>query len=97
VALIEGKKDTLPPGHGLDQAKGYQRAGSHNVLFVFSSNGHQFVEFDRTTGMTTTPRPMSEFAVQPRRAVGLADQSRGNLHRHVERLWKCPPHTTGQP
>ena len=61
VALIEAKKDTLPPGHGLDQAKGYQRAGSHNVLFVFSSNGHQFVEFDRTTGLTTTPRPMSEF------------------------------------
>ncbi len=61
VALIEAKKDTLPPGHGLDQAKGYQRAGSHNVLFVFSSNGYQFVEFDRTTGMTTAPRPMSEF------------------------------------
>ena len=25
VALIEAKKDTLPPGHGLDQAKGYLR------------------------------------------------------------------------
>lgn len=61
VALIEAKKDSLPPGHGLDQAKGYLAACRHNVLFVFSSNGHLFVEFDRTTGMTTSPRPLSEF------------------------------------
>lgn len=51
----------LPPGHGLDQGKGYLAASRHNVLFVFSSNGYQFVEFDRTSGMTTMPRPMSEF------------------------------------
>jgi type I restriction enzyme, R subunit len=61
VALIEAKKDTLPPGHGLDQAKGYLDASRHNVLFVFSSNGHLFVEFDRTRGMTSAPRPLSEF------------------------------------
>jgi hypothetical protein len=61
IALIEAKKDTLPPGHGLDQAKGYLAASRHNVLFVFSSNGHLFVEFDRTTGMTESPRPLSEF------------------------------------
>ncbi len=28
LALLEAKKDTLPPGHGLDQAKGYLRAPS---------------------------------------------------------------------
>jgi type I restriction enzyme R subunit len=61
VALIEAKKDTLPPGHGLDQAKGYLRASQHNVQFVFSSNGHLFVEFDRSTGTTSQPRPLSEF------------------------------------
>ena len=61
VALIEAKKDTLPPGHGLDQAKGYLRASQHNVQFVFSSNGYLFVEFDRSTGMTSAPRPISEF------------------------------------
>ena len=61
VALLEAKKDTLPPGHGLDQAKGYLRASQHNVQFVFSSNGYLFVEFDRSTGMTSTPRPLSEF------------------------------------
>jgi type I restriction enzyme R subunit len=61
VALIEAKKDTLPPGHGLDQGKGYLRASQHNVQFVFSSNGHLFVEFDRSTGMTSAPRPIAEF------------------------------------
>ena len=61
VALIEAKKDTLPPTHGLDQGKAYARAKRMNVPFVFSSNGHQFVEYDRTTGVTGEARPMAEF------------------------------------
>ena len=61
VALMEAKKDTLPPGHGLDQAKAYAKAARHNVPFVFSSNGYLFVEFDRSTGLTTAPRPLTEF------------------------------------
>jgi type I restriction enzyme R subunit len=60
VALLEAKKESLPPGHGLDQAKGYA-AARHNVQFVFSSNGYQFVEFDRSTGLTAPPRSMAEF------------------------------------
>ena len=59
VALIEAKRESLPPGHGLEQAKGY--ADRHNVRFVFSSNGHQFVEYDNHTGQTAPPRPLSEF------------------------------------
>lgn len=61
VALIEAKKNSLPPGHGLDQAKGYLAASRHNVQFVFSSNGHLFVEFDRSTGLTSAARPIGEF------------------------------------
>jgi type I restriction enzyme, R subunit len=61
LAVIEVKKDSLPPGQGLDQAKGYAQAKRLNVRFVFSTNGHQFVEFDRHTGRTTLPRPMTEF------------------------------------
>ena len=61
VAVIEVKKDTLPPGHGLDQAKGYAKAARLNVPFVFSTNGHMFVEFDRNTGHTTAPRPLPDF------------------------------------
>ncbi|MEQ1776408.1 MAG: DEAD/DEAH box helicase family protein, partial [Burkholderiales bacterium] len=61
VALLEAKKEDLPPGHGLNQAKGYLAASRHNVQFVYSSNGHQFVEFDRSTGITSAARPLSEF------------------------------------
>ena len=57
LALIEAKKESLPPGHGLDQAKGYAECKRLNVRFVFSSNGHQFVEFDCFTGLTSHPGP----------------------------------------
>ncbi|HEY6000546.1 MAG TPA: DEAD/DEAH box helicase family protein [bacterium] len=61
LALIEAKKDTLHPGHGLEQAKGYAECKRLNVRFVFSSNGHQFVEFDSFTGLTSRPTPMGDF------------------------------------
>lgn len=61
LALIEAKKESLPAGHGLDQAKGYSECKRLNVRFVFSSNGHQFVEFDCFTGLTSAPRPIAEF------------------------------------
>ncbi len=61
LALIEAKKESLPPGHGLDQAKGYAECRQHNVKFIFSSNGHQFVEFDCFSGYTSAPRPIKSF------------------------------------
>jgi type I restriction enzyme R subunit len=61
VALIEAKPEDLPPTHGLEQAKAYAASKRLNVQFVFSSNGHLFVEFDRVTGKTTAPRPLTEF------------------------------------
>jgi type I restriction enzyme R subunit len=61
VALIEAKAEHLHPGHGLEQGKGYTAGKRLNVPFVFSSNGHLFVEFDNFTGLTTDPRPLSAF------------------------------------
>jgi type I restriction enzyme R subunit len=61
VALVEAKAEHLPPGHGLEQAKGYATAKRLHVPFVFSSNGHLFVEFDATTGITYPPRPLDTF------------------------------------
>lgn len=61
VAIIEAKAESKHPGHGLEQAKAYAACKRLNVPFAFSSNGHQFVEFDRFTGTTTAPRPMTEF------------------------------------
>ena len=45
VAIIEAKAENLPPGHGLEQGKSYARCKRMNVPFVFSSNGHMFVEY----------------------------------------------------
>jgi type I restriction enzyme R subunit len=61
LALIEAKREGLHAGHGLDQAKGYAECRRLNVRFVFSTNGHQFVEFDCFTGSTTVPKPLTEF------------------------------------
>ena len=61
VALIEAKAEHLPPTHGLEQAKAYGACKRLNVAFIFSSNGHLFVEFDRFTGLTSAPRLMGEF------------------------------------
>ena len=61
VALIEAKAEQYPPTHGLEQAKLYASSSRLNVPFVYSSNGHLFVEYDRFTGLTQAPLPMSEF------------------------------------
>ena len=61
VALIEAKAEDLPPNHGLEQAKLYAASKRLNVPFVYASNGHQFVEYDRITGLTAAPRPICEF------------------------------------
>ena len=59
VALIEAKAEERSPGFGLQQAKSY--ADRLNVPFVYSTNGHRFVEYDRFTGKTTRPRDLTEF------------------------------------
>lgn len=61
LAIIEAKREGLPAEHGLQQGREYRTGRLHHVPFVFSSNGHQFVEYDEDTGITSEPRPMSEF------------------------------------
>jgi type I restriction enzyme R subunit len=61
LALIEAKAEDLPPAHGLEQGKLYASCKRLDVPFVFSSNGHLFVEFDRFTGYTSAPKPLTEF------------------------------------
>ena len=61
VALIEAKAENLPPDHGLEQVKTYGSAKRMNVPFVFSSNGHMFVEYDIFTGQTSSPKPLAQF------------------------------------
>jgi len=61
VAVVEAKAEDSPPTRGLQQARLYASINRLNVPFVFSSNGHQFVEFDSFTGLTQAPRPINEF------------------------------------
>jgi type I restriction enzyme R subunit len=61
VALIEAKAQDKPPTHGLEQAKVYAASKRLNVPFVFSSNGHLFVEYNNFTKLTSPARPLSEF------------------------------------
>lgn len=61
VALIEAKPEHLPPAHGLEQAKLYAACRRLNIPFVYSSNGHLYVEYDRLTGITSDPKPLSDF------------------------------------
>ncbi|OGW18001.1 MAG: hypothetical protein A3G93_07735 [Nitrospinae bacterium RIFCSPLOWO2_12_FULL_45_22] len=59
IALIEAKRNDEPPDKGLEQAKKYARL--NHVPFVYSSNGHLFVEYNQLTGLTSKPRPLGEF------------------------------------
>ncbi|HEO69987.1 MAG TPA: restriction endonuclease subunit R [Candidatus Hydrogenedentes bacterium] len=61
MAVLEAKRENLPPGHGLTQAMTYAKCRRLNVRFAFSSNGHQFVEYDCFTGLTSAPRLIAEF------------------------------------
>jgi type I restriction enzyme R subunit len=61
LAIIEAKHEGLPPEHGLQQGKDYRVGELNNVPFVFSSNGHLFVEYDEETGQTSEAKPLSEF------------------------------------
>ena len=61
VALIEAKAENLPPNHGLEQVKLYAESKRLNVSYVFSSNGHLFVEFDRNSGITSAYQLIKDF------------------------------------
>ncbi len=59
VALLEAKRSDEPPDKGLEQAKRYARL--NYVPFVYSCNGHLFVEYNHFTGKTCSPIGLKEF------------------------------------
>jgi len=61
IALIEAKPEDKSPGFGLSQGKRDGDCDRLNVKFIFSTNGHQYVEYDKFTGLTSQPKPLSEF------------------------------------
>jgi len=61
IALIEAKSEGKSPGAGLEQGKRDGNCNRLNVNFILSTNGHQFAEYDKFTGITSKPKPMAEF------------------------------------
>ena len=63
VGVIEAKAENADPLKGMQQAKGYYSgtAARHTVRYVFSTNGHRYAEFDRTTQQPGDVRPLDEF------------------------------------
>ena len=59
VALLEAKPESASPDSGLEQVKKYRPL--FHVPFVFSCNGHLFVEYDHFTGKTSRAKPMEQF------------------------------------
>ena len=61
IALIEAKAENKSPGFGLSQGKRDGECDRLNVKFIFSTNGHQYLEYDKFTGITSQPKPISGF------------------------------------
>ncbi|GHU22849.1 hypothetical protein FACS1894172_07880 [Spirochaetia bacterium] len=61
VALIEAKAEDKSPAAGLTQGQRDGECDRLNVKFIFATNGHQFVEYDKFTGVISSFKPMSEF------------------------------------
>lgn len=61
LGVLEAKAEAKHPSYGLEQSKLYARSKLLNTPFVFASNGHLFIEYDRFTGLTSEARPLSEF------------------------------------
>ncbi len=61
TAIIEAKKESLPPDYGLAQGQMYADVLAKNVRFVFSTNGHEFVQYDRMLETVSAPAPMENF------------------------------------
>lgn len=49
IAIVEAKKNTLPIGTGMQQGKDYGEI--LDIPFIYTSNGENFVEFDKFTGI----------------------------------------------
>ena len=62
VAYVEAKSEDNPPETGLQQVKDYATTADRlHVPFVYSTNGHLFIEYNHLTGQTTAPKPLAQF------------------------------------
>ncbi len=76
IAVVEAKAEGLPASQGMQQAKEY--AEILGLKFAYTSNGHDIVEFDYTTGQETLlaayPTPAELFS-RLQQAEGLTEEN----------------------
>lgn len=61
LAILEAKREGLPAEHGFQQGLSYRIGHLHHVPFVFSSNGHLFIEYDHHADTISEAKPLTEF------------------------------------
>jgi type I restriction enzyme R subunit len=61
IAVLEAKPEGDDPLKGMQQARGYADTLRFDVKYVFSTNGHQYGEFDRFTAFINGPFPFGDF------------------------------------
>lgn len=61
VAVLEAKRESADWLAGMDQAKGYADCTRFDVQYVFATNGHQYGEYDKPSGIQTGPHPLEDF------------------------------------
>jgi type I restriction enzyme R subunit len=65
VAVLEAKRESEDPFKGMEQAKGYADCTRFDVQYVFASNGHLYVDYDKPSGIQTGPYPLKDFPSHP--------------------------------
>lgn len=65
VAVLEAKKEGDDPLRGMQQARGYADTLRFDVKYVFSTNGHKYGEYDRSTELINGPAPFLNFPPHP--------------------------------
>jgi type I restriction enzyme, R subunit len=65
VAVLEAKRESADALAGMEQAKGYSDCTRFDVQYVFATNGHQYGEYDKPSGIQTGPHPLIDFLPHP--------------------------------
>lgn len=81
VAVLEAKKEADDPLKGMQQARGYADTSRFDVKYVFSTNGHQYGEYDRVSGLINGPFLFGEFPAHPDLTARYAKDSGIDLSR----------------
>ncbi|MDR2506552.1 MAG: hypothetical protein LBD67_00915 [Candidatus Accumulibacter sp.] len=79
VAVLEAKRENEDPLKGMEQAKAYADCTRFDVQYVFATNGHQYGDYDKPSGIQTGPHPLEDFPPHPDLCARYAKDKRIDL------------------